>query len=172
MPTEVERSHERSPQMTNHGRFTRWVLCTCIVLSVALVSTGAFAREELGFKPVTWQSGTGTNDDKWRAYVTDRAELRAAWERFRMRGDLPNIGFRRRVAILAGTNGSSSCPWWISKLVLHREERRLIVRMREATVPPGYGCTADYTGTTRVVSIKRSAVPRGDLSVRVYLVGR
>ncbi|HJR45559.1 MAG TPA: hypothetical protein VJ927_08120 [Actinomycetota bacterium] len=145
---------------------SRAVPSIVVALLVLGSSPAAAGSEQLPYRDVAHQS-RGGDGFKWRAYATNRSELRSAWKRFHMRGDLPRIGFEHRVAILAGTGGSSSCPPDLAGLRLHREERRIVVRIDTGSSGPG-ACTDDFWRQTWVVSVRRSDVPRGDLAVRVY----
>ena len=71
----------------------RTLTCIALALLVSSFSSALAAAETLPNREVERQ-GTGPNRFKWRAYATNRAELRSAWERFNMRGDLPRIGPR------------------------------------------------------------------------------
>jgi len=148
-------------------------LSVCIVVTLLIGAAPAAAGgERLRYREVIDQGrGPGTDRVKWRAYATDRSELRSAWERFNMRGELPRIGFERRVAVFAGTGGSSSCPPDLGGLRLKREEKRILVRILIGTSGAG-GCTADWMPRTFVVSVLRSDLPRDDLTVRVRRVDR
>ena len=142
------------------------VLLSLFLSTSLLLGTAQAAGDALRYREVAHQN-RGPDRFKWRTYVTDRSQLRAAWERFNLRGDPPRIGFERRVAIVAGTGGSSSCPPSIGGLRLNREERRIVVRIRIGAKGPA-ACTADWVPNTFVLSVRRSDVPRGDLDVRVY----
>ena len=146
----------------------RLVLTVALIVSCIAVTPARAANEQLPYKQVAHQDRGPSGDHfKWRAYVTERSELRAAWERFNLRGDPPRIGFERRVAVIAGTGGSSSCPPSVGSLRLNREEKRVVVRIRIGAKGPA-ACTADWVPNTFVMAVRRSDVPRGDLNVRVY----
>ena len=144
----------------------RIVLTFVFLIALFAPSPAGGAGEEVPYREVAHQQ-RGPGGFKWRAYATNRAELRAAWKRFELRGDPPRIGFDRRVAVLAGTGGSSSCPPSVGGLRLNRKEARIVVRIRIGAEGQA-ACTADWVPNTFVMSVKRSELPRGDLNVRVY----
>lgn len=127
----------------------------------------AAAETTLAFKRVAHQNRGPTADEfKWRALVTQRSGLRHYWERFNMRGEPPRIGFKRRVAVFAGTGGSSSCPPYVEDVRLRRAERRLVVRI--VTGRAQGACTDDWVRSTFVLSIRRQDLPPvNDFHVRV-----
>lgn len=136
-----------------------------VVLTLVLGAVPASAAESLDYRLLDRQL-TGPEDAyRWHAFVTSRAELQDVWERYRLRGDIPNIPFNRRVAVLGGTGGSSSCPFRMGGLRLDRDDRRIIMRLRYSNAEGG--CTDDFIPTTYVTSVRRTDIPRGELTVRV-----
>lgn len=146
------------------------------IFVIATVLAGAApvlgAGTDLPYREITKRRrGPGAEYAKWRRFVTDRPELRRVWERFNLRGDLPNIGFERRIAVIGGTGGSSSCPLELRGLRLNREEKRITMRLRADTEGQN-ACTSDWVPYTFVTSAKRELLPRGDLTVRVRQIYR
>lgn len=149
----------------------RRILFSFFLIAASLApATARGAGDAIRYREVAHQErGPCCDHFKWRAFVTDRSELRAEWERMSLRGDPPRIGFDRRVAVIAGTGGSSSCPPSMGGLRLNRKERRIVARIRIGAEGPA-ACTADWVPNTFVMAVPRDEVPRGELRVRVHRV--
>lgn len=148
--------------------FALFVIASILVGGAPVLGAGT----DLPYREITTQRhGPGTDYEKWRRFVTSRPELRRIWQRFNLRGDLPNIGFERRVAVIGGTGGSSSCPLELRALRLNRAERQITMRFRADTGGQN-ACTSDWVPYTSVASVKRELLPHGDLTVRVRQVYR
>ena len=152
-------------------RRTSSVLVASLVMVASVLSSWAWAGDDpnLDAKVVARQRRMPDDRNRATAYVTDRAEMRRQWERFNMRGDVPHVPFRRRVALFAALGGSSSCPPHFGSVRLNREERRLTVRIRESEPADG-ACTDDFVPRTFVITVRREDLPPGELRVRIRRV--
>lgn len=126
------------------------------VLVAAVPLAPAFAEgERLDFVRKGVQS-RGPDDSRWGAVAADRDELRRLWDRYEQKGRPPRVRFRKRVAALAGTGGSSSCPLRLHDLRLNRDRKRIVFRVYADLVEPGGGCTDDWVPRTFTVTVARS----------------
>ncbi|HYO61808.1 MAG TPA: hypothetical protein VEU29_07905 [Actinomycetota bacterium] len=125
-------------------------------LIAAVPLAPAFAETEaLDFVRKGVQSH-GPDDSRWGAVAVDRDELRRLWDRYEQKGRPPRVRFRTRVAALAGTGGSSTCPLRLHDLRLNRERKRILFRVYEHVPEPGGGCTDDWVPRTFTVTVARS----------------
>jgi hypothetical protein len=110
---------------------------------------------------------------RWGDLAGGRDALRRLWDRYEQEGDPPAIRFRKKVAILAGTGQSSSCPTKLHDLRLDRARKRVVVRVYAEDPGEGGGCTDDWVTKTFTVAVARADLkplrPR-DLDVRLRRV--
>lgn len=127
----------------------------CCVAALLPADAARAQPESLDFVRKEVQ-GRGPDDVSWGATAGGRERLRALWDRYRQEGKPPAIAFRRRVAVVAGTGGSSSCPTRLHDLRLHRERERIVVRVYTEEPDDDGGCTDDLVPKTFTVSVARS----------------
>ncbi len=99
-------------------------------------------------------------------YVRDKAEYRRQWERFGFKGERPPVNFSNRRVVFVATHESGSCPKYFENVVLRREERELIVRLR-VDAPADGACTDDWRPRSFVLLLQKKGLPRGELDVKV-----
>lgn len=124
-----------------------------LVLLLIPMSAASAETEPLDFVRIETQA-RGPDDFVWAAMARDRGELRRLWERYNQRGKLPVVRFKKNVAVLAGTGGSSSCPPRLHDLRLNRERKRVVVRLYESSGGGG-ACTGDWLPRTFTVAVAR-----------------
>lgn len=100
----------------------------------------------------------GPDEFVWGAMARDRDDLRRLWDRYNQRGPLPTIRFKKNVAVLGGTGGSSSCPARLHDLRLNRERKRVVVRMYVEDPGEDAACTADWVPKTFTLAVARRDV--------------
>ncbi|HEX2294461.1 MAG TPA: hypothetical protein VHN37_04050 [Actinomycetota bacterium] len=98
----------------------------------------------------------GPDKSIWGAMARDRDDLRRLWDRYRQTGPLPVIRFRKNVAILAGTRGSSTCPYRLHDLRLDRDRKRIVARMYVKDHDEPVACTDDLAPRTFTVAVARA----------------
>lgn len=98
----------------------------------------------------------GPDKTTWGDVGHDRDRLEVLWDRYRQDGKPPRIAFEKRVAVVAGTGGSGSCPTRLHDLRLHRDRKRIVVRVYTEAPDDGGGCTDDWVPKTFTVSVARS----------------
>lgn len=146
------------------GRTARGALVLALTAGMLLPMAALADTEPLEFDRKGVQ-GRGPDDFMWGAMARDRDDLRRLWDRYNQRGPLPVIRFRKNVAVLAGSGGSSSCPLRLHDLRLNREHERIVVRMY---MSDGV-CTDDWRPRTFTVAVARSdlePLPVRDVQVR------
>jgi hypothetical protein len=147
-----------------------WLVASAVAVSLFVPLDAVAETEALDFvrKDAQYRGGEGF---KWRAIATDRDDLRRIWNRFNQHGPLPVIHFKRNIAILAGSGGSSSCRLRLHGLSLNRERSRILARVYQAS--GGGDCTDDWIPRTFTVAVARHDLrplrPR-DVTVRVLRV--
>lgn len=144
----------------------RGLLALLIVL-VGVPSASA-KPEPLDFERKERQGRGPQEKSTWGGMARDRDELRELWDRYDQEGPLPHIGFEKNVAVLAGTVGSSSCPYRLHDLRLNRERKRVVVRMYVNDPDQPVACTDDLAPRTFTVSVARSDLkPPGAKELKV-----
>ncbi|HYP24343.1 MAG TPA: hypothetical protein VEV43_12285 [Actinomycetota bacterium] len=125
------------------------------VAAVLLASSALAEPETLAFVRKGAQE-RGPDETAWGDVGHDRDRLDVLWDRYRQKGKPPAIAFDEKVAVVAGTGGSGSCPTRLHDLRLHRERGRVVVRVYTEAPPGDGGCTDDWVPKTFTVSVKRS----------------
>lgn len=132
-------------------------MAAALVLLVSLLSSASATThaERLDFVRKDVQQ-RGPDDFLWGAMAHDRGDLRRLWERYDQDGPLPTIRFKKNVAAVGGTGGSSSCPLRLDDLRLDHERRRIVIRMYLEDPGQDGACTDDWIPRTFTVSISRA----------------
>ena len=99
-------------------------------------------------------------------YVQSKAEYRRQWKRFGYRSSRPPMNFQRRRLAFLATSESSSCPLRFRRAAVDRDERRVIIHLSDGAGPDDE-CTDDLAPRSFVVSLRRSELPRGDLTIGI-----
>ena len=140
----------------------------CLILATVPAASSYAAPEGLAFVRKEVQR-RGPDEARWGDAAGGRERLESLWDRYEQRGEPPAIRFAKRVAVVAGTGGSSSCPTRLHDLRLHRNRKRVVVRIYAEAPDEGGGCTDDWVPKTFTVSVARADLkplrPR-DLRVR------
>ncbi len=126
-----------------------------LTLGATFVAPAAAHSERIPFKRKDRQA-RGPSERPYDGLAKDRRELRDLWDHFNQAGDPPFIGFKRNVAVLVATFGSSSCPAQIHDVRLNRDKKVLVVRVYDPEPPDGGGCTDDIAPFTRTISVARA----------------
>ncbi|HEV2756578.1 MAG TPA: hypothetical protein VG318_12480 [Actinomycetota bacterium] len=131
--------------------------CAAVItaLLVALVPPVAAKSEPLQFVRRDVQK-RGPQTTEWGGVAGGREKLRRLWDRFEQEGAPPRVRFGKKVAILAGTGQSSSCPTRLLDLRLRRERKRVVVRVYAEDPGQGGGCTDDWVPKTFTVVVERA----------------
>lgn len=140
-----------------------------LALSVALlpVLPASAQPEPLGFVRREVQK-RGPETFRWGEVAGGRDALRRLWERYDQEGAPPAIRFRRKVAVVAGTGQSSTCPTKLHDLRLHRDRKRVVFRVYAEDPGEGGGCTDDWGPKTFTVAVARADLrPLRPLELRV-----
>ena len=96
----------------------------------------------------------GPDKAKWGAGAPGRDRMKALWDRFNQKGQPPRIRFEDRVAVVAGTGGSGSCPMRLHDVRLHPARNRIVVRVY-TEAPDDDLCSGDWVPRTFTVSVAR-----------------
>jgi hypothetical protein len=145
----------------------RRALLGLLIVLVGVTSASA-KPEPLDFVRKERQDRGPQEKTTWAAMARSRDELRELWDRYDQEGPLPHIGFEENVAVLAGTVGSSSCPYRLHDLRLNRERKRVVARMYVNEPDEPVACTDDLAPRTFTVSVARADLkPPGAAQLRV-----
>lgn len=129
------------------------LLTAILAAGLTYVSPAGAHTEELPYIRKDVQR-RGLFEGAWGAMARDRAQLERVWDRFNLRGDPPTIRFRKDVAVIAGTTGTSSCPARIRNVRLNHDRQVIVVRLYKHA-PEGV-CTDDIAPRTFTLSIARA----------------
>ncbi len=140
-----------------------------VAMALSMLSATAPAAEMVAAEVLKRGRARPEGTENIGVYVKTREAYRAQWERFGFAGERPPVRFRTRRVVFVATGEPSSCPLRFDEVVLRRAERRLTVRLRYDDDGTGV-CTDDWGPRSFVLSLRRAALPRGDLDVRVRRV--
>jgi hypothetical protein len=140
------------------------------ILVVAAVTVGAFATPALaegGLDGEVIKRSRARPDGKHNlgTYAQTRVEYRRTWARFGFRSDRPQVHFGRRRVVFVGTTESSSCPLVFRRVELVRRRAALKVHLVRSNADQH--CTHVLARRSFVISLRRSALPDGELAVQV-----
>jgi hypothetical protein len=99
-------------------------------------------------------------EDEFADFAVNHRQLRAAWQRFRMRGELPEVDFRRSALVFVGFGESGRCPATLDAVAVRGNAIMITMGPNDGAV-----CTADYNPRTFVVTVPRQDMPRGEFTV-------
>ena len=133
----------------------RAVAALALAVALAPVVPAGARPEQLEFVRRDVQK-RGPEEFRWGGLAGGRDALRRMWDRYDQEGAPPAIRFRKKVAILAGTGQSSSCPTKLHDLRLHRGRKRVVVRVYAEDSGEGGGCTDDWVTKTFTVAVTRA----------------